>query len=127
MKKRLKMISLILLMTGTSSFAFASGTLEDAISSAQIRSQDDQMALKQRVESEKEQRLEQWSQRNLGAIEIKNSAPIPSNFDIGIEADLDEEESGEDNSGLNHLRSNVEQESTDINFDDELREVSLAD
>lgn len=127
MKKRLKMITLSLLIMSPSSFAFASGALEDAISSAQIRSEDDQMALRQRVETEKEQRLERWSQRNLGAIEIKNAAPIPSNFDIGIEADLEEEESGEDNSGLNSLHSTVEQESTDINFDDELREVSLAD
>ena len=43
-----------------------------------------------------------------------------------MDADLEIQESGEDSSGLNQLRSNVDEESTDINFDDELREVSSA-
>lgn len=101
--------------------------LQEALSAAQERSAHDQRSLKKQAESERDRRMQNWSHRQIGTIEIKHSTPVPSNFDLGIDADLDEEESGEDNSGLNKLRGTVEEESTDINFDDELREVSMVD
>ena len=104
------------------------GMLENALGDAMNRSSDEQRDLRKKVQKEKSQRMDQWAERREAAIEINNSIiSVPSNFDVGIEADLDIEEGEEDNSGLNKLRSDVEEESTDINFDEELREVSLAE
>ncbi|MCJ8275487.1 MAG: hypothetical protein MJK18_01495, partial [Bdellovibrionales bacterium] len=92
---------------------------------AKYRSDDDQRELKNKAIREQERRQDSWAERDIEAIEIKGtSSYTTSSYDIGVEADLEIDDSGEDNSGLNKLRSKVEEESTDIDFDAELREVS---
>ena len=105
-----------------------SGVLAHALEDAMVRSSEEHNGLKQKLEQEKNQRLESWSEREDLAIEIKGSGVADSaHYGLGIKADLEEKESGQDSSGLNKLRSQVEEESTDIDFDQELREVSQVD
>lgn len=101
------------------------GMLINALQDAMVRSSDDQMNIRQRVLDERDSRMQDWSERQVDAIEIKSTASYSQPYNIGIKADVEMEESGEDTSGLNGLRSQIEEESTDINFDEELREVSL--
>lgn len=67
-------------------------------------------------------RQDQWSERDDGVIQISNTGYQPTTYSE-IDFESDDESSGEDQSGLNRLRGTVEEESTDIDFDQELQEV----
>lgn len=100
------------------------GQLMKSINDAMDRSNEDQQKMKIIVDFEADERMDSWSERDNHVIEIKHTgASSIGSVDLG-EADFSYEESGEDQSGLNGLTSPVEDESVDINFDEELREVS---
>ena len=106
-----------------------SGMLMNSLEDAMSRSSADQNNIKRKALQERSSRMDVWAERTAETIEINNANAFSGapGLDIGIKADLGTDEGGLDTSGLNGLRSDVEEESTDINFDDELREVSLVD
>lgn len=91
------------------------------IQDAMDQSEADHRRLKKKVSLKTDKRMQALDTRSTETIEIKNnSAPV---LDMGSDAALDNHQ-GEDTSGLNNLRSHIEEESTDIDFESELREVS---
>ncbi len=98
--------------------------LKKSINDAVDRSDKEQKRIKVRFDDEADERVESWTIRQKDVIEIKHtgtSSIEPVNLG---EANLTEEEVGEDQSGLDSLRQEVNDEPTDIDFDKELREVS---
>ena len=95
-----------------------------SIKAAVQRSDKDQDRIKDQMNSEADQRIESWQAREMEAIQIKHSGTSSLEpVDLG-DPDFSMEDLGEDTSGLNRLRTDIEEEPTDINFDEELREVS---
>ena len=97
-----------------------------SIKAAVKKSDSDQNRIKDKMNSEANQRIESWQAREMEAIQIKHSGTSSLEpVDLG-DPDFSMEDLGEDNSGLIRLRTDtdIEEESTDINFDEELREVS---
>ena len=102
------------------------GQLADSLKDAVNRSQKDQRLMKVRYNNEADQRIENWSARELETIKITHtgtSSVAPMNFG---DPNFSTEELGEDQSGLDSLHSDIVEEPTDIDFDKELREVSSA-
>ncbi|MCB0379542.1 MAG: hypothetical protein KDD33_13705 [Bdellovibrionales bacterium] len=98
------------------------GDLESALEAASQRSKKEQKAYKVRAYSEKQNRMDSWSERSTGVIAVPTA-----NASLGSDEYALDDEIGEDVSGLTRLKSKVKLESTDIDFDEELREVSLID
>lgn len=92
------------------------------IQDAMDKSHADHRRLKKKVSLKTDKRMQALDTRSTETIEIKNTGG--SVLDMGGADSAIDNHQGEDNSGLNHLRSHVEEESTDIDFDSELREVS---
>ncbi len=100
------------------------GQLVRSINEAVNRSDSEQDQIKTKIEKEADRRVETWADRDRDLIVIQHSGMSsmdPANLG---EADLDYEEVGIDQSGLDRLRTDVEDEPIDIDFDKELREVS---
>ena len=97
--------------------------IKKSINEAMKRSDKDQDKIRDRMNDEADKRIDSWSHRGDNTIEIKYTGTT-SIEPVGMGgADL-MPDSGEDHSGLNELHSPVEDEPTDINFDEELRDVS---
>ena len=100
------------------------GHSKTSIAEAMEKSNQEQRMIKQDMYDRANQRFDKWSERGDAAIQIQHggSSSLPS-LDLG-DPSFSLDESGEDHSGLDSLRGEFEQESTDIDFDAELREVS---
>ncbi len=100
------------------------GQLVKAINEAVDRSENEQERIKIDMSEEADQRIETWADRERDMIEIKHSGMSSIEaVDLGP-ADLSYEEVGIDQSGLDNLHSEVEDEPIYIDFDKELRDVS---
>ncbi len=100
------------------------GQLVQSINEAVNRSDNEQDQIKTKIEKEADRRVETWADRDRDLIVIQHSgmsSTDPANLG---EADFDYEDVGIDQSGLDRLRTDVEDEPIDIDFDKELREVS---
>jgi hypothetical protein len=100
------------------------GTLARSIDEAKIRSDKEQEKIRVTVSFEADERLDSWNQRDRDPIKIRPNGTRPIEALKLDEADLSYEESGIDQSGLNRWHSDYEKETIEINFDEELRDVS---
>ena len=94
-----------------------------SIKEAMQRSQMDQERLRERVENSTEERMESFRGRETSAIEIDMSESQWKGGGRSAEP-VSFRDEGEDYSGLQDLKSPVQEESVDINFDEELRDVN---
>ncbi len=97
--------------------------LASKINDAVERSNQEQKRIKVRFDEEADQRISSWTEEDIEAIEIKHGASTLRGANLG-KPDFTLDQGGEDQSGLNQLRSDVEEEPIHIDFDEELREVS---
>lgn len=90
------------------------------IQEAMDKSRADQSRLRKQEHERTDKRIQSWDTRSSETIEIKQTGnPV---IDMGhTDPSMD---MGEDESGLVGLHSHVEEDATDIDFDEELREVS---
>ena len=101
------------------------GQLMKSINEAVERSNSDQERIQIRFDVEADERKENWDTRKLESIEIKHTGTSTLKAaDLGEADYFYDEEIGRDQSGLDSLHSDVIDEPTDINFDEELRDVS---
>jgi len=124
-----KILIVLFMMFGVSQTAYGKrakrkGQLLDSIRDAMDRSDSEQNRIRNRQDDEANQRVKSWKVRKLDSIEIKHTgASSAEPVDLG-DTDFSYDEVGVDQSGLDSLHSDVVEESVDINFDEELREVS---
>ncbi len=122
-----KLGMILLFILGTSQNAFAKrkgGQLVQSINEAVERSDTDQERIKDQIDREADHRVQTWADRDRELIEIKHTGVAPTDTANLGEADLTYEEVGIDQSGLDSLRTDVEEEPIHIDFDKELRDVS---
>ena len=102
------------------------GQLMISIKKAVEKSDSDQEKHKDRMAEEADARFDSWAARQDEIIEIKHSGTSSLEpAKLGSPDMYYDEEVGIDQSGLDSLHSgDIEEESTDINFDEELRDVS---
>ena len=89
------------------------GAKKNLVKEAVIRSNQEQSEIKKKMIQEIDKRIESWEQRSPSSIKLK----VDGSYSFVTEV-------GSDHSGLNTLRSHVELEPTDIDFEDEFREVN---
>lgn len=107
-----------------SSPGLAGGQLATSIKEARHRADNERQKLSNKAINETNQQMDSWTERTQETIEIQHTGMSGhGGVDLG-DPDFSMEDLGEDHSGLDSLRSRVEEESTDIDFDEELREVS---
>lgn len=98
--------------------------LSESINDAMKRSDTDQEKIRIRFDDEATDRIEAWQGRKMDMIEIKHTGTSSiTPVDLG-DPDYSYEESGVDQSGLDSLHSDIEEESIKYDFDKELRDVS---
>lgn len=100
------------------------GQLVHSIREAMDRSNKDHKKMKVKIDFSNEQLMESWDERDTASITIDNSkVNLVDRVNLG-RPDFSLEEPGEDHSGLDSLKNNIDIEEEFIDFDKELREVS---
>ena len=127
--KKIKLIPLAIFFSiffGLSSYAEARETasMSANLAEAMDRSNNEQRDIRNAMVKQHNERIDSWAERGQETIQIRHTGggTLPM-MDLG-DPDFDIDDSGEDQSGLDGLRSTIEEEPTDIDFGDELREVS---
>ena len=140
LRKYLKIFLALSLVIGFSSSAFGKsskrrrGRVKASLNDAVKRSESQQERIKVRFDDEIADQIDGWKDTNRNMVDLDNNKKNRRKrkrrrrstlkaVDIG-KPDYSYEESGEDQSGLNDIRSEIVEEPTDIDFDEELREVS---
>ena len=101
----------------------------DSLYEAASRSREDHGKMKEKVQEEKMNRQAAWAERGTGAIEIQGSGAftgteyLSSNEGTPGAGEVDIYDKGDDHSGLESLKSQVKLESTDTDFDAELKDI----
>ncbi len=128
--KRLKISIMVLFFFGSLQVAQAKrkpkakAQLEHSINEAMGRSEAEQERIRDHMNSKTDQMLEAWDEPSKTTLEIKHTGTVPVGASTFGSSDFSIDNGGEDQSGLDSLRGTIEEESTDIDFDEELREVS---